>query len=285
MTERIPKVVLVGGVVLSPFLLLLVAYSQPGYFTSLTYLGGLLLLEFLFAAIWMYRQVFFPLVLLRSCSRARICRWAPFGLWRAGWFWVWGLWWRFDRAGSAVIHFGLFHVIAFFAILAALVSAAVSRYTGVCVLKALSLLLLFLYAATGARLAVVGREPRFFAGLLIGCEIFVVVMPQALMLGREVMGNPNSLGAVMGVVAAPILLWGTLLSETFHTVTACSCFYPLHGLAFVSHARAASRCARFLRALCMTCANTSLFAQGLGVIVILVPRPRLSSQRHFRTDF
>ena len=27
------------------------------------------------------------------------------------------------------------------------------------------------------------------------------------------MGNPNSLGAVMGVVGAPILLWGILVSE------------------------------------------------------------------------
>src|SRR5439155_3613789 len=109
--------------------------------------------------------------------------------------------------------FGLFHIVALFAALAAGVSAAVSRYPDLAILKALSLLLLFVYAATGARLAVVGRESKFFSGLLAGCEIFVAVIAISYLLGREVMGNPNSLGAVMGVAIAPILLWGRRLYD------------------------------------------------------------------------
>src|ERR1700757_3149793 len=34
------------------------------------------------------------------------------------------------------------------------------------------------------------------------------------MAGLQVWGNPNSLGAMMGVVATPILLWGLLIAET-----------------------------------------------------------------------
>jgi hypothetical protein len=62
--ERIPKGVLLGGVILAPAFLALLAYAQPGYFTSLNYLGGLLILELICAALWMYRQVFFPLILI-----------------------------------------------------------------------------------------------------------------------------------------------------------------------------------------------------------------------------
>jgi hypothetical protein len=40
-------------------------------------------------------------------------------------------------------------------------------------LKVLSLFLLFLYGATGARLAIFGRETKFVKGLLIGCELVV----------------------------------------------------------------------------------------------------------------
>ena len=34
-----------------------------------------------------------------------------------------------------------------------------------------------------------------------------------LVLHLPVFGNPNSLGAVMGVVAVPLLLWGVLTAE------------------------------------------------------------------------
>ncbi len=273
MIERIPKGVLVGGAILGPVFLALLAYLQPGYFTSQTYLAGLLLLELLFAALWMYRQVFFPLILIAFLFAGTglavgggwtVARWVFLGV-GAGW----GCVVMFKERGQ---RFGLFHIVALFAVLAATVSAAVSRYPDLAILKALSLLLLFVYAATGARLAVAGREPRFFSGLVVGCEIFVGVITISYLTGREVMGNPNSLGAVIGVAVAPILLWGTLLRERplIHNrrlAVLAVCFY----LVFYSHSRAALLATLFsCGLLCFALRKFKVFAQGFGAILILV---------------
>jgi hypothetical protein len=272
-TERIPKGALMGGAILAPVFLALLAYSQPGYFTSQTYLGGLLLLELLCAALWMYRQVFFPLILIAFLFAGTglavgggwtVARWVFLGFGAAG-----GCVIMFKERGQ---RFGLFHIVALFAVLAATVSAAVSRYPDLAMLKALSLLLLFVYAATGARLAVAGRESRFFSGLLVGCEIFVGVIAISYLMGREVMGNPNSLGAVMGVANGPILLWGTLLKEkplvhNRRLAMLAVCFY----LVFHSHSRAAIVAMVFSCGLmCFALRRFKVFAQGLGAILIVV---------------
>jgi O-antigen ligase len=272
-TERIPKSVLVAGAILAPIFLALLAYSRPGYFSSQTYLEGLLVLEILCAALWMYRQVFFPLILIAFLFAGTglavgggwtLARWVFLGVGAA--------------AGCLIMlkdhghRFGLFHTVALFAILAALVSAAVSRYPDLAMLKALSVFLLFVYAGTGARLAVAGREPRFFSGLLVGCEIFVGLIAVSYLLGREVMGNPNSLGAVMGVAGAPILSWGTLLNEKpwihrWHLAMFTICMY----LVFRSQARAGIGAALISCGLmCLALRKYKLFVWGLGAIVILV---------------
>jgi hypothetical protein len=101
-----------------------------------------------------------------------------------------------------------------FTVLAALVSAAESSFPVVSLMKALSLLLLFLYASTGARLAMGGREEKFFPRLLFFVEIVVYASAVAyLVLRRPIYGNPNSLGAIMGVVAVPLLFWRLLTTE------------------------------------------------------------------------
>src|ERR1019366_2553577 len=64
MPDRIPKSVIIAASVLGLFALVYLAYSRPGYFTSQTYLGGILLIECLAAGVWMYRKVFFPLILV-----------------------------------------------------------------------------------------------------------------------------------------------------------------------------------------------------------------------------
>ena len=90
----------------------------------------------------------------------------------------------------------------------------VSAYPSLAFLKGTSLLLLFLYGSTGARLAVMERTAVFFSALLIGCELLVYVSAILYFIFRsEIFGNPNSMGAVMGVVTAPLLLWGILVSE------------------------------------------------------------------------
>jgi len=271
-SKPLPKSIAVAAVVLGPLVLALFAYSRPGYFNQ-TYLGGLLLFECMAAAIWMYRRVFFALVIVAFlCAGVEL----PVGsVWTAG---RWAILGVGALVGSAIMlrdrkyRIGWFHVLAMFAVLAALVSAAVSRYSTLSLLKVLSLLSLFVYAGTGARVAAAGRENRFFAGLLLGCEVFVGAVGAAFFAGIEVMGNPNSLGAVMGVVGAPILLWGILVSEgTFTRRRRIALFAVALYLTFASHARA-SMAASFICCglLCVALRKYRMLVNGIVVIAIVV---------------
>ncbi len=273
MTDRIPKAVLIlAALVCMPMLAVLVL-SRPSYFSSPTYLGGLVLCEILLASLWFYRQVFFPLVILAFLLAGMTLPLA--GMWVAArWF--------FLASGALVgsyimlkdrrYRFGGFHILAAFAVLAALISAVVSRYPGFAGLKAVSLLLLFLYASTGARLAVVGREGRFFTGLLAGCELFVAAIAALHFNGLEAMGNPNSLGAVMGVVTTPILLWGTLLEESVFVHHRRQFLLVLSMyLTFHSHSRA-GLAAAFISCglMCLALRRYKLLGQGVLIILIIV---------------
>ncbi len=273
MTERIPRVAYLAAAGLGVLVLLLAALRRPGYFTTDVYLGGLVLLELLAAAIWMYRKVFFPLVLVAFLFAGVDL---PVGA-----FWTQARW-LFLILGAVVgslqmlkersHSYGLFHFAATFAVLASLISAAVSQYPSVALLKALSFGLLFLYAATGARLAVAGRESRFFTGLLTGFELFVGVNAAFYAVGIEAMGNPNSLGAAMGVAAAPILLWGALLDEprwVHHRrwLLYGICMY----LTFYSHSRAGMGAALISSGLlCIALRKYKMVASGAAIIVILI---------------
>ena len=272
MTERLPKIVLTAGAILFPLLLVYVAYSRPWFFSNPNFLTQLIALELLLVALWMYRRVFLALVIVAFlCAGTDV----PFG----------GMWtsarWGFLLAGAAVGcfimlkertgQFRLFHILAIFALLSALVSAAASRYPGFAFLKAVSLSLLFVYAGTGARLAVAGRENRFLAGLLSGSEIFVGAVAAFYFLGTEVMGNPNSLGAVMAVVA-PILLWGMLIDPAplvwyRRLVLYAVCMYLL----FQSHSRSGLGAA-FISCclLCLALRRYKLFGQGMIVLLVII---------------
>src|SRR5579864_2499733 len=150
MSDRVPKALLFSGAGLTALLLVYAALSRPGYFTSQTYLGGLILLEFLIAALWFYKRVFFPVIIVAFLLAGVDL---PVGT-------VWtGARWLFLAvgavAGTLIVlkdrrhHYGLFQAIAAFAVLTAFVSATVSRYPNVALLKVLSMFLLFLYASTG----------------------------------------------------------------------------------------------------------------------------------------
>jgi O-antigen ligase len=95
----------------------------------------------------------------------------------------------------------------------AFVSATVSQYLQMASLKALSLSLLFLYCSTGLRLAALGREEKFFRGLVWGCEALAYVSAIFYVAGYPLWGNPNSLGAVLSIGVFPILLWTCLNSD------------------------------------------------------------------------
>ncbi len=248
------------------------ALYRPAYLSSAYYLGGLIFLQGLLAAVWKYQQRFFPVLVVAFL-------WAgmsvPFStVWTAG---RWAV-----LAVGAIVGFALymrsehprfstFHMVAMFTVLAALVSAAVSSFPVVSLMKALSLLLLFLYASTGARLALSGREEKFFPRLLFFVEIVVYGSAVAyLVLRRPIYGNPNSLGAIMGVVAVPLLFWGLLTAEgrTRHR-RAIFVFMLSVGLLFYSQARAGMLAA--VVSCCLTCIalrRYRLLIQGTVAFVV-----------------
>jgi O-antigen ligase len=190
-------------------------YTHLQYFHDVSFLGSILLLELIIASVWKFDQRFF-IVLMTSFL------WAGMNLPMQG-VWTGGRW--LVLGVGAVVGFivwiktprkpfsGL-HLVAFFCVCAAFVSATVSPFFQMASFKALSLLMLLLYCASGARLAMVGREDRFFRGLLLGSEIAVYGTAACYFgLHSSIWGNPNSLGAVMSIGLYPILLWGWLNAD------------------------------------------------------------------------
>ncbi|HEY3974994.1 MAG TPA: O-antigen ligase family protein [Candidatus Sulfotelmatobacter sp.] len=274
MNERVPKIALIAAAVVCPLVLLLLAYSQPRYFANVTNMGGLILIEGLAVAVWMYRRFFFALVIVAFLFAG--VRVAVGGYWTTG---RWAILAVGAAVGSLVMlkernhRFGLFHVTAVFAVLTSIVSASVSQFPGVAILKASSFGLLFLYAGTGARLAVTGRESRFFTGLLAACEGFVAVMAvYYLIFGIGFMGNPNSLGAVMGVAAAPMLFWGALLPEPLAVNRRRLILYLLSMyLTFHSHSRAGMAAALIsCGLLCAALRKYTMIGAGVAIITICI---------------
>lgn len=198
-------------------LVIFVLLTRPGYFADATFLGGLIVAQLMLLAVARFRESFFSLLILAFL-------WAGIDLpFRLSLLYV--RW--FVLAAGAVVglsiylrdrhhHFGSFHLVALFCSLSAFVSALVSAVPRESVLKAVSLLLLFAYAATGGRLSVSPFRPElFFAKLVLGCEIFSAFTAIAYLLFRwQFFGNPNSLGAVMGIVVVPLLLWGFITADS-----------------------------------------------------------------------
>ncbi len=229
------KALLWIGIAASACVALLLGYRYLQSFGNVTFLGGVLLLEIIIAGLWKYEQRFFVLLIIAFA-------WAGMNVPLEGAFTIGR--WVVLSAGAVVgfiiwtktprTSYGSLDLIAFFCVCGAFVSAGVSSYTSMASLKALSLLLLFLYCVSGARVAALGREHRFFNGLLWGCEIAVYFTAICYMvLGAAVWGNPNSLGAVLSVAAFPVLLWGWFTSEGHTTRTRrlfalLLCVYLIH---------------------------------------------------------
>ena len=286
MNNGITKFIVPAAIVAAGLMAGYVALYSPGYLSSSYYLGGLMFLQVLAAMVWKYEQRFFPFLVA-------VFLWAgmsvPFsGVWTAG---RWAV-----LAVGAIVGFALymrsshprfstFHMVALFSVIAALVSAAVSSYAGLSFMKALSLLLLFLYASTGARLALSGREEKFFPRLLFFVEILVYLSALAyLVLHRPVFGNPNSLGAIMGVVAVPLMFWGVLTAEgkTMHRRMLAALVLSV-GLLFFSQARSGILAAGI--ACCVTCValrRYRLLIQGAvtfvcvaSIFLVLIPAEQM----------
>jgi len=215
MNDRMEGVVMVVGLLACCMAGAYLVIFRPGYLTSTEYLQGLLFLQIVFAALWNFRSRYFALMVVAFLL-------AGLDLPGRG-PWIAARWLVLivgALAGYVAYmkershRFGAFHLVAFFCVMAALVSAIVSSYPTQAMLKAASLLLLFLYGASGIRLAVLGRERRFILSFLLGCEILIYLTAAGYFLaGVHFFGNPNSLGAVAGVVLMPTILWGVLISE------------------------------------------------------------------------
>jgi len=206
----------VFGIVVGSFLTIYLVLKRPFYFNDPSLLGGAIFLQILLAVLAKFRSAFFP-VLITVFLLAGM--WVPGqDLWTFARWIILGtgavvglLWWLRNHYCPVRLP----HLIAFACVLTAMVSALVSVYPEVAFLKAVSLLLLFVYCITGARVAVAGREEKFFRGLLWGCEVLVYISAIAYFaLHVELFGNRNSLGVAMGVVALPFLLWGVLVTES-----------------------------------------------------------------------
>jgi len=212
---KLDKPLLVLAIIVSSLFALFLLYSHLDYFGDVSFLGGILLLEIIIGCLWKYDQRFFPLlicVFLLAGMNVPIQgagtsgRWVVLGVGAVVGYVIW--------IKTPRRHFAAVHLVALFCVSVALVSATVSQFLQMAMSKALSLLLLFLYASAGARLAVIGREDRFFAGLLWGCEIAVYATTVCYFgLGVSIWGNPNSLGAAMSIGVFPVILWGWLTSQ------------------------------------------------------------------------
>ncbi len=184
-------------------------------FRNVSYLSGLILIQIVLASLWHFETIYFPLLMgfflwagmdVPFVGVAGTARWFVLGVAAIVGFMMW----MRERNHT----YSAFHLLAVFCVTAALVSALVSSDPGTAVLKVVSLFLLFAYGATGARLAIRGREVKFVLGLLLACEITAFVTALAYAGGVHIWGNPNSMGAVMGVVIAPVLTWGILVANS-----------------------------------------------------------------------
>ena len=189
---------------------------RPGYLTSDRYLSAFIFIQFLLAAVWGFRTRFFPFLMLGFL-------WAGMGGIPFSAMWTSGRWFVLIAgavAGCAIyLHqehyrFYTFHLVALFCLIAAIVSAMVSSFPKVALLKAVSLLSLFLYASTGARLAAMADQQRLLRSIILSVEILVYFSAVCYFVFHfPVFGNPNSLGATMGVAAVPLLSWKKLTNR------------------------------------------------------------------------
>ena len=201
-------------------LIALVLFMEPQYLATPQVLGGIIAAQILLVSVCKYKQSFFWILMAAFL-------WAGIDLPASG-SWLQGRWIVLAvgaLAGLAIYmrdsdhRFSLIHLLALACVLSALVSASVSAYPQEALLKSLSLFLLFLYGVTGARMAVSLLEAeKFFRTLLMGCEVATYMVAIVYFLLRwPIFGNPNSLGATMGVIVVPVMFWGFLCAESVMT--------------------------------------------------------------------
>jgi O-antigen ligase len=263
------KLFAVGAFIFLTVLLVHATFSSPGSFTDPVRIAGLIFLEGLMVIAWRFERRFFPLLLLiflasgtdvPAVSVWSNLRWAVLA---------------FGSIAGMVLYlknyrcsFGIFHLCAVVCCITASTSAMFSNSPGSSMLKSISLLLLFLYGAGGARTAILGNQ-NFARRLLQVCEL--VVCFTAISYGvfnYSFFGNANSLGAVMGIVSMPVLLWGSIIAETPAARTRRTLFFLLALLLCLDSYSRASISAGLISCafLCIGLRRYRLLFKGLAVV-------------------
>lgn len=263
------------AIVVMAMLLFGLAERRPAYFANVSFLEALLLLEVVVAAVWHYERWFFLVMMLTFLWAGTDLPFAGAGN-RGRWVLL---------AVGALVgivkwtkrdvhrHFTALDLVALLCVMSAAVSSLVSSRVEMSLLKSASLLLIFLYGSSGAKIAVVGRESKFFLGLLTACEVvsYLTAFSYAV-VHFEMFGNPNSLGAAMGVVVVPVLLWGVLSTQDRHvrfrrTLALCLASYLL----YFSVSRAGIlACAVAVTVMCVALRRQHLLLKGTAVLLFLV---------------
>lgn len=262
------------ALMLCAFLTTFAVLLHPEYLTSYEKLGALFFLEILAMSLWFYRVWFLPLLLivftwsgvgLPMHEVFTVARWAVLGVGAGAGFVVY--------LKQRRLHFGLLHVVGLLCAVTAAVSSWASAYPSVAALKALSLFLLFLFAATGGRIASAGREAEFMVRLVVATQFLVGATAIAyLVFHYPFFGNPNALGAVMGVAGVPLTLWAVLIAkqppERFRSSVA---FFLALVLLFSSYARAGLVAAAISSMLvCLALRKYASLARGLLLAAVLL---------------
>lgn len=265
------KLFAAGAFVFLTMLLIHAAFSSPGSFTDPVRLAGLIFLEGLLVIAWRFERRFLPLLLLiflasgtdvPAVSVWSNLRWAVLA---------------FGSIAGMVVYlrnyrssFGIFHLCAVVCCITASTSAMFSNSSGASMLKSISLLLLFLYGAGGARTAVLGNQ-NFSKRLLQVCELIVCFTAVSYgVFNYSFFGNANSLGAVMGIVCMPVLLWGGITAGTPAARMRRSFFFLLALLLCLDSYSRASISAGLASCtfLCIGLRRYSLLLKGLVVVGI-----------------
>lgn len=285
MTTRWNRVIWAGIAVLGVAIVLLLILKRPATLNNADVLGGLILVELVLASLWHYEAVVFPVLIAFFLWAGLDVPLESVGL-TARWFVLAAaafaglvIWMRGHRHS-----FNEFHLVGLFCVIAAFVSAIVSSDASTSVLKVLSLFLLFLYGSTGARLALAGREMKLLNGLIVGCEITAYVSAIAYLgMGAAIWGNPNSLGAVTGVVLVPILLWGVIIAESpFQRHRRLAALFVSGLLLYVALSRASMLAAAVsVLVLCIALRRQRLLLKGAFVAILFLASAAVIDPTHF----
>ncbi len=243
-----------------------------GYLTSVQYVVAFILIEVMIAVVWSYRQRCLPLVLLifvLAGTRSPLHFVGSAGRWVV--LFVAAIAGLRMYLNEPQRWFGPLHGLAMLCILSSFASAVVSSYPSTAAFKALSLLLLLIYCGSGARLDINDKPLMRATRFLRWVELLIYVLAFSYFgLHYPLLGNPNSLGAVLGVIAVPLLFWGSLQEmATPSLLRRRAALIMSVALLFSSYARAGIMAA-FFSCLLVAIATRRYryFLKGIGVALV-----------------